>query len=106
MSYTPAVNFEDTVIRNLGSGSSVVAMVQSSHASPRNHLTAPDRSGPIPERSFTQSEMGAVVMVIRDVLREQSLQVSFVQRNDLIEQFAAAASHPALRDSVLPGTLN
>jgi len=50
--------------------------------------------------------MGAVVMVIRDVLREQSLQVSFVQRNDLIEQFAAAASHPALRDSVLPGTLN
>src|SRR5437879_11442800 len=50
--------------------------------------------------------MGAVVMVIRDILREKPLQMSFVQRNDLVEQFAAAASHPALRDSVLPGTLN
>ena len=45
-------------------------------------------------------------MVIREVLSEEPLQVSLVQRNDLIEEFAAAASHPALRDSVLRGTLN
>jgi len=32
--------------------------------------------------------------------------VSLVQRNDLIEQFAPAASHPELRETVLPGTLN
>ena len=31
--------------------------------------------------------------------------MSLVLRNDLIEQFAGAASHPALRDSILPGAL-
>ncbi len=32
--------------------------------------------------------------------------MSLVQRNDLVEQLAAAASHPALRDSILPGALD
>ncbi len=32
--------------------------------------------------------------------------MSLVQRNDLVEQFAAAASYPTFRDAVLPGTLN
>ncbi len=32
--------------------------------------------------------------------------MSFVQGNDLVEQFAAAASYPTLRDSILPGTLD
>ena len=78
MSHTPAVNFEDTAIfETLASGSSVVAMVQSSHASPRNHLTAPEGSGPASWGSFTQPEMGAVVMVVRDILREKPLQMSF-----------------------------
>jgi hypothetical protein len=30
----------------------------------------------------------------------------FVQRNDMVENLAAAASHPALRSTVLPRCLN
>lgn len=50
--------------------------------------------------------MGAVVMVITDVLGEQSLQMSLVQRNDLVEQLAPAASDPVLRNTVLPRALD
>jgi len=57
----------------------------------------------MPRCSFTQPEVGAVVVVVREVIGEESFQVSLVQRNGLVEQFAPAASHPALRDSVLPG---
>ena len=106
MSHNTAANLEDTDFATVASSSSVVAVVQPTQAAPRNHLTAPDGSGPTPRCSFSQPEMGAVVMVIRDILREKPLQMSFVQRNDLVEQFATAASHPALRDSVLPRTLN
>jgi hypothetical protein len=84
-------------------GRSVVAMVQPTQASPRNHLTTTDRPVPMPRCSFTQPEVGAVVVVVREVIGEESFQVSLVQRNGLVEQFASAASHPALRDSVLPG---
>src|SRR5207245_2884379 len=106
MSHNTAANLEDTDFATVASSSSVVAMVQPSQASPRDHLTATDRSGSTSRGFFTQPEMGAIVMVIRDVIGEESLQVSLVQRNDLVEQFAAAASHPVLGDSVLPGTLN
>ena len=81
-------------------------MVQPTQASPRNHLTTTDRPGPIPRCCFTQPEVRAVVVVVREVIGEESFQVSLVQRNGLVEQFVSAASHPALRDSVLPGTLN
>src|SRR5215475_9997431 len=60
----------------------------------------------MPWCSFTQPEVRAVVVVVREVIGEESFQVSLVQRNGLVEQFASAASHPALRDPVLPGTLN
>src|SRR5262249_38854937 len=87
-------------------GRSVVAMVQPTQAPPRNHLTTTHRPGPISRCSFTQPEVRAVVVVVREVIGEESFQVSLVQRNGLVEQFASAAPYPALRDSVLPGTLN
>ena len=47
--------------------------------------------GPTPRCLFVQTEMGAVVMVIRDELQEESLEMALVQRDDLIEQLAPAA---------------
>jgi hypothetical protein len=42
MSQTPAVEGEEAAISNTDSGSSVVAVMQSAQASPRDHLSAPD----------------------------------------------------------------
>ena len=77
-------------------------MVQAAHASPGDHLPAPYRESPTPGCLLIQSEVRAVVVVIREVIGEESLQMSLVQRNNLVEQFASAASDPTLRDAVLP----
>src|SRR2546426_12530706 len=78
-------------------GSAVVAMVQPSQTSPRDHLTATDRSGPTPRGSFTQPEMGAVVMVIRDVVGEKPLQVSLVEWNDFGRAIRGGSFPPSPR---------
>ena len=48
-------------------------------------------------------EMSAVLVIVRDVIKEQSLQVAGVQWDHVIEQLAATASYPALGDTILPG---
>ena len=53
------------------------------------------RSAPLQE-----SEMRAVLMVV--TLREQTFQMAFLHRNDLIQQISSAASHPMLRYTILP----
>ncbi len=50
--------------------------------------------------------MSPVVMVVRDVIREEPLEMALVQRNDLVEQLAPATADPAFRDSVLPRALD
>src|SRR5216683_5050183 len=50
--------------------------------------------------------MSPVVMVVRDVIREEPLEMALVQRNDLVEQLAPATADPALRDSILPRALD
>ena len=42
-------------------------------------------------------------MVIANVVSKKSLQMAFVEGDDVVEQIAAAASYPALGDPVLPG---
>src|SRR5258708_23331665 len=81
-------------------------MVQGAHASPGDHLPAPYRESPTPGCLLVQSEVRAVVVVVREVIGEESLQMSLVQGNDLVEQFASAASDPTLRDAVLPRALD
>ena len=49
--------------------------------------------------------MRAVVMIVADVVNEQTLQMAFVQRNDVIQKLSSAAFDPTLRHAVLPGTL-
>ena len=47
--------------------------------------------------------MGSVVMIVRDVLGQESSEMTLVQRNDVIEQIATTAADPAFRNTVLPG---
>jgi hypothetical protein len=48
--------------------------------------------------------MRAVVMIVADVVIEQTLQVAFVDSDDVIQEFAAATAYPTLRNSILPRT--
>ncbi len=106
MSHTPALEDEEGRFPNADSGSSVVAVVQPAQASPRDHLSAPHRAGPPIRCLLVQPEVGPVVMVVGDVIREEALEMALVQRDDLIEQLATAATDPALRDSILPRALD
>ena len=47
--------------------------------------------------------MRAVFVIMADVLRQQPFEVVFIERDDMIQQVAAAASHPAFRRAILPG---
>ncbi len=49
--------------------------------------------------------MNPVVVIVADVIANKPPQMLFVQRNDMIENLAATASHPALRYPILPGRL-
>jgi len=47
--------------------------------------------------------MNPVVVMVVDVIANESPQVWFVQRDDVVENLAAAASHPAFRSPVGEG---
>ena len=47
--------------------------------------------------------MRAVFVVVADVLIEQPFQMAFMECDDVVQEVAAAAFHPALRDAILPG---
>src|SRR5215813_5493021 len=48
--------------------------------------------------------MRAIVMIVANVIGKKSFQLSLVPCDDVLEQIPAAAFHPALGHSVLPGT--
>jgi hypothetical protein len=87
-------------------------VVQTSDTSKRNDPTLASRPNPgqclnsVLRALFAQPEMGAVCVIVADVIREQSLQVGGVDWDHVVEQFATAASHPAFGNSVLPRTAN
>jgi hypothetical protein len=47
-----------------------------------------------------------VLVVVEHIVSNQAPQMTFIQRDDLIEDLAATASHPAFRNPVLPRGLN
>ena len=49
--------------------------------------------------------MDAVVVVIVQVVMDQPAEMFFIQRDDMVEDLAAATSDPAFGDTVLPGCL-
>ena len=46
--------------------------------------------------------MRPVLMVVAYIFSHKPFQVSLVEDNNVIEQVSSAASHPSLRDTVLP----
>jgi hypothetical protein len=53
-----------------------------------------------------QAHLSAVFVVVANVVSKKLLQMALVESDDVVEQIIAAASHPALSNSVLPGTSN
>jgi hypothetical protein len=48
--------------------------------------------------------MRAVLVVVANILREETFQVAFVNCNDVIQEITAATPYPTLCDSILPRT--
>ena len=51
---------------------------------------------------LVQPQVGPVVVVIADIVIHQSLQMSLVEHEHMIEQIAATVANKSLSDSVLP----
>lgn len=49
--------------------------------------------------------MPPILVVITNVLGHEPFQMAFIQHNYMVEQIAAARTHEAFCDSILPGTL-
>src|SRR5664279_5036238 len=88
------------------SSSPVIAVMQPAHALLANHRPLFQRACPTSRRLLIQPEVGSVVVIVGNVLGEESLQMSLIQRDHVVEQLAAAASDPTLGDPILPGTPN
>src|ERR1035441_7877002 len=88
------------------SSSPVIAVMQPANALLANHGTLFPRACPASRRLLVQPEVGSVVVIIGNVLGEESLQMAFIQRDHVVEQVAAATSDPTLGDTILPGTPN
>jgi hypothetical protein len=55
-------------------------------------------------RFLAQSAVSAIPVVIQNVIEQKFSEMFFAERDYAVEQFAAAVSDPALRDSENPGT--
>src|ERR1022692_2146331 len=81
--------------------------MQTTESRQGDNLVDTPRRGRCPSTTgsvLLQSEMSPVLVVITNVVLQQSSQVSLIQNNDVIEQVAPYAANPALRNSILPGT--
>src|ERR1022692_1156744 len=92
-------------LRATDSSSPVIAVMQAAHAL-ANHCTVFQRACPASRRLLVQPEVRSVVVIVGNVLGEESLQMTLIQRDHVVEQVAAAASDPTLGDPILPGTPN
>src|ERR1019366_8686961 len=93
-------------LRTVDSSGPIIAVMQPAHALLANHCTLFQRARPASRRLLVQPEVGSVVVIIGNGLREEALQMALIQRDHVVEQVAAAASDPTLGDPILPGTPN
>jgi hypothetical protein len=85
-------------------GRPIVTVMQSAQAIMGKHPPRGYAASSAPRRSLSESKMGAVLVMVGDVLGKQALQMPLVESNHMVEQLATAASHPALGNTILPGT--
>src|SRR5258706_2661794 len=79
--------------------------MQASQSLLRKDPTWGYRTNSAVRRSLPESEMRAVLMLVANILREQSLEMPFIHRDNVVQQVSSAAFDPTLRHTVLPGTL-
>jgi hypothetical protein len=79
-------------------------MVHPSELLLREDPTRSFGTNPAVRRPLLKSEMCSVLMMVTNVLRQQSFQMAFIQCNHVVQEVSSAASHPALRDAILPRT--
>src|SRR5215467_8216448 len=99
--FTPILRMDGQVLEL---GCPIITMVQSSRSIKRKHATRGYAASSAAWRSLAQPKVRAVFVMIADVLGKQLLQMPLVESNHMVEQFATAASHPTLGDTILPGT--
>src|SRR6266568_5678833 len=54
-------------------------------------------------RRLPEAQMGAVIVVVGDVVAEESAEMTLVERDHVVEQIPSDTAHPAFCDAVLPG---
>src|SRR5215471_124694 len=50
--------------------------------------------------------MNSVLLMVADIITHEPKQMSFVQRDDMVQYLPPTTSHPAFRGSILPRRLN
>src|SRR5664279_3833584 len=90
-------------LRTTDSSSPVIAVMQPAHAPLADHGTVFPRACPGSRRLLLQPEVSSVVVIIGNVLGEESLQMALIQGDYVVEQVAAAASDPTLGDTIGEG---
>src|SRR5664279_1683560 len=93
-------------LRTADSSSPVIAVMQPAHAPLANHCTVFQRACPASRRLLVQREVCWVVVIIGNVLGEESLQMTLIQSDNVVEQVASASSAPTLGDTILLDTPN
>lgn len=89
----------------LGSGSPIVTIMQPAQSRMRKKTTRGCGTRSVARCSLLESKMRAVFLVVAEVFREPSLQMTFVECGDVIQQVTVATAYPTLGNSVLPRTL-
>jgi hypothetical protein len=85
-------------------GRPIITVVQPAQSIMGKHASRGYAASSAPRRFLAQSKGRAVLVMVGNVLGKEPLQVPLVERNDRVEQLAAAAPHPTLGDTILPGT--
>src|SRR5208283_2182530 len=80
-------------------------MVQPAGPLLRNDWTRSYGTNPAVRCPLLKAEMRSVLMLVKNIRCEQSLQMAFIHSDHVVQQISPAASHPALRDAILPGRL-
>src|ERR1019366_5313539 len=83
-------------LRTVDSSGPIIAVMQPAHALLANHCTLFQRACPASRSLLVQPQVRSVVVIIGNVLGEESLQMTLIQRDYVVEQVAAAASDPTL----------
>ncbi len=85
-----------------------VAMVQASEPWHRYHACPGRRPllyWPLVRRVLVQRNVNVILVMIPDVVTDDPAEMLFIQRDDVIEDLAAAAPDPSFRGSVLATAL-